>query len=60
MKHNTAPSQTTTRLNQHPTAQEMQSPSTRWVDARDFIFFVLLAIACWFIVNLIVTAMFGG
>lgn len=60
MKHKTAPSQTTKRLNQHPTVQEMANPSTFWVDARDFFFFVLLAIACWFIVSLIVTALFGG
>lgn len=59
MKHNTAPSQTT-GLYQEPTAAEMQSPSTRWVDIRDFIFFILLAIACWFIVTLIAKALFGG
>ncbi len=60
MKQKPIKSQTTPRLRQHPTAEEMQSPSTFWVDVRDFIFFVLLAIACWFIVSLIVTALFGG
>lgn len=60
MKHNTATSQTTTRLNQHPTAQEMQSPSTFWVNFRDFLIFSLTGTGCWFIVTLIVTALFGG
>ena len=62
MKQNTIPSQTTTRLYQHPTVEE-QRPSrfaTMKANAIDFIKFIVLSFILWVIAVAAATWMFGG
>lgn len=62
MKQNTVPSQTTTRLYQHPTVEE-QRPSrfaTIKANAIDFIKFIVLSFILWVIAVAAATWMFGG
>ncbi|MFV5507426.1 hypothetical protein [Acinetobacter sp. 197] len=49
-------------LYQHPTAKEMRT--SRWAkikaDIRDFLIFIVIAIACWMLISVLLTAAFGG
>jgi hypothetical protein len=49
-------------LYQHPTAAEMRPSRLAiiWVNAKDFAIFIITALVLWFVVTVVIMAMFGG
>ncbi len=62
MKQNPIPSQTTSRLYQHPTVEEQRPSrfSTIKANAFDFLKFIALSIFLWVVISAAITWMFGG
>ena len=48
-------------LYQHPTAEEMRTSrwAIVWANAKDFAIFITTALVLWFIVTVVIMAMFG-